>query len=924
MLSSIPVPNGHPLPDWAETLNSVLGRFAIHPLLEEDRAFDRANPVPFQELLLPFLDHARDCLERQIPPPCRECLTEIAWSSLDRQLLETLSVESAIALSRQFRIFLAIRDPLAILPQAVIDCTEPPSRVAYGAFLEEMVNGGLKIFFQEFAVLARALAQRVEQWIAFVCEFCQRLVADWPLLTHELGAGKDLGPVVMARPGLSDRHNSGRSVISLWFKDGLELVYKPRDIATEAAFFALLEWLNVGGSPCTQKVLKVLNRGTHGWVERAQYTPCGDCAAAKRYYYRAGGLLSVIYALAGTDCHCENLISFGEFPVLVDMETLFHPRAKRGSPEERQSVDAHAESLMDDSVFGTGLLPVWETGRDGKCFDISGFGAVENQLTGVSVQTWKHINSDGMILAFREGVNGSQENCPFRDDGTNIGPVTFVEDMAAGLTGMYRFLLTNRGKLLGERGPLSAFAQCRLRFILRPTSIYSTLLEKLRHPEYLRDGVDRGLEIEVLAQSAVTKPRAQELSIPWSVYQSEVYAIERCDVPHFDIWPTSRKLSCDGQVLADDFFEETPLSRVQRRLAAMSEDDLTAQVALLRGAIHARFDSSLPGVPGIGTLDSQNGFALDNNEFISEAVGIAEAIQSRAIQGSDGCLNWISLFDDPETDRLRLEPLGYTFYNGRCGLAVFFAALSGITGRGDFRDSAVAAIRPLLHPHSFDQHRLYRLGIGGASGTGGIVYGLFRVAESLNNEEILDSSVRIAGAIAMEQIAQDRAYDVIAGAAGAILGLLSLYRVVPRQPILDRAIACGRHLLTCRVVSRQGYKVWPSIVSLRPLTGFSHGAAGIALALLRLSQAAACSEYVEAAREAIAFETATYSPAHRNWPDFRQSDPATGESARFMGTWCHGAPESALLVLGASLACQPIRSIPTSKQRCQRHLRAAR
>jgi lantibiotic modifying enzyme len=38
-------------------------------------------------------------------------------------------------------------------------------------------------------------------------------------------------------------------------------------------------------------------------------------------------LLALVQALEGTDCHLENIVASGDQPVLVDAETLLHPRA---------------------------------------------------------------------------------------------------------------------------------------------------------------------------------------------------------------------------------------------------------------------------------------------------------------------------------------------------------------------------------------------------------------------------------------------------------------------------------------------------------------------------------------------------------------------------------------------------------------------
>ena len=65
------------------------------------------------------------------------------------------------------------------------------------------------------------------------------------------------------------------------------------------------------------------------------------------------------------------------------------------------------------------------------------------------------------------------------------------------------------------------------------------------------------------------------------------------------------------------------------------------------------------------------------------------------------------------------------------------------------------------------------------------------------------------------------------------MSLLALYEVSPDRQILERAIACGEHLLEARTATDAVLRAWATDEGLRA-TGFSHGTAGIAYSLLRL------------------------------------------------------------------------------------------
>jgi lantibiotic modifying enzyme len=123
------------------------------------------------------------------------------------------------------------------------------------------------------------------------------------------------------------------------------------------------------------------------------------------------------------------------------------------------------------------------------------------------------------------------------------------------------------------------------------------------------------------------------------------------------------------------------------------------------------------------------------------------------------------------------------------------------------------------------------------------------------------------------------------------LGLLALNEVSSDALVLQRAVDCGRHILAA-------YRPGPT----HPLCGFSHGAAGIAYALLRLYGATGEAAFFVAAQEAIVYEASVFVGSEGNWPDLRPAAPGrpgAGErQAAFRVAWCHGAAGIGLARLG--------------------------
>jgi type 2 lantibiotic biosynthesis protein LanM len=288
--------------------------------------------------------------------------------------------------------------------------------------------------------------------------------------------------------------------------------------------------------------------------------------------------------------------------------------------------------------------------------------------------------------------------------------------------------------------------------------------------------------------------------------------------------------------------------------------------------------------------------------FIAEAQSVAEELHARTLRDGEGGANWIGLHPIPSADRYNIRTLGNSLYAGVAGPALYFAALHRLTSDAKAKELALSATRTLrtrLFPRGAAEQNARGLilgeGIGGGLGLGGTLYALSTLSSLLRDSTLIEDGLKLSRYITAELIGNDVSLDVMRGSAGALLGLLSLWRITGDEDILQRSILCGNHLV--RKQERTGeYAAW-SNGHPRPLCGFSHGAAGISYALMRLYQACPAAGYLEAAMQGFAFERAAYSAEHKNWPDFRQW--AEGRPPVFLSGWCHGAPGIGLARLGS-------------------------
>jgi len=175
--------------------------------------------------------------------------------------------------------------------------------------------------------------------------------------------------------------------------------------------------------------------------------------------------------------------------------------------------------------------------------------------------------------------------------------------------------------------------------------------------------------------------------------------------------------------------------------------------------------------------------------------------------------------------------------------------------------------------------------IGGASGLASIAYALGVAGDLLGDDAFLELASGVATLVTPARIEADRALDVVGGAAGAALALTALHALRGGDALADGAARSARRLLAAAVEPVPGVRAWPAEDG-RLLAGLGHGAAGIALALVRVAELTGEAALLEAARAAHAYERRLFAPAQRNW---RIQGPGT-----FMAAWCHGAPGIAL------------------------------
>ena len=733
---------------------------------------------------------------------------------------------------------------------------------------------------EEYPVLARLLATSTERWLTVSLELLERIASEREQLGQTFLGGRDIGSLAGLQSGVSDLHREGRSVVLLRFSSGLRLVYKPKSLAVDVRFQQLLQFLNLWGARHPHRVLTVLDRGTHGWVEHVEAAGCDSREALQRFYWRQGSSLALLHLLSAVDFHLENLIAAGEYPVLVDLEALFHQRL---ALDMGDSARQRAWAALDRSIISVGMLPMLIFGRSGRAgVDMSGLGGEAGQLSPQAVPMVEDAFSDTMRMVRRQGRTSGSHNRP-RLQGQPVDATAFTEDIVQGFEETYRLLRQNREALDAR---LQVFSDVEVRYIVRATQRYALLLQESVHPDFLRDGLERDKVLDNLWAEASLMPALRRL-VP-----SEHADLRLGDVPLFTTRPGQRHLwSSTGECIRD-YFARDSLSEVRERLARMDERDCAWQASLIRKSMVSIDKGGGTARPAVRPSPPPSLPPASREDCLAAAVSLGEELAARAIRGKTD-VSWIGMsLEDLGQWRWSLSPLGTDLYEGVGGLTLFLAYLARETGRADFEQLARAGLETVRdvwrNPDPNDT------GVGAYVGRTSSAYVLGHLAALWNQPELLDEV--LSGLPALEPLIDaDTRLDLLSGSAGCALVLLGLHARTGDSRLLDAAKRCGERLIITAQPCPEGGVGWKGPAGQRPLSGFSHGAAGIAYALLELASATGDTRYRELADQALTYERALFVPERGNWKDLREPEASTdGASTGFMVTWCHGAPGIAL------------------------------
>ncbi|MCF8170813.1 MAG: type 2 lantipeptide synthetase LanM family protein [Candidatus Methylopumilus sp.] len=832
---------------------------------------------PFETLFYKLVHVADTKVIENVTEDTVALLTASARTTLCSGLLQRLTDLYAPLLYSKFVALLKKNTPDGKLPSSAATA----GTTQFHTFITDLKSTELAEIFNEKPVLLRITATIVRQWIDTTVELLARLQSDLEniraSITH---SGPDV-KIDAINGDVSDPHNFGHSVQIITLDDQTRLVYKPKDLGLDVAWHDLIVGFNAEAPPVELKPVKAIACQQYGWTEFIEHTSCQSPQELELFYRRSGAWLAVFHLFASSDMHYENIIAHSSHPVPIDLEMILQattPEAEQETPETAALIEA-SQSVLN-SVLMVGMLPSYTKNPNHKIIDAGGLNAVKH---GALLGIWKNTNTDGMRWTQAPNDLTGTPNIPhINGEYAQLGD--YLPAFIQGFEQYSRFLLRQRDKS-GVDQLLSKFHRLPVRKVIRNTRFYYILLQRLKDHRSMSDGATWSAQAEFLSRLADWDSKEDLL---WPLQAAERLALINLNIPHFTS-PSDQDLvsSLTGPCTQTN---ATPgLQRAAKRFRNWCDLEIQRQIQII--TVSTSFLSKT-------VAESQQTYLFnrrikeaipnfDTASLAAEATRIATTIAQHATIKEQSAA-WVGLDWLGDSEVGQLVTLGVDLYNGTSGIALFLAAHARYTNSSLSRELAVKALAALrlqiVQPSAGRWSR--GLGIGGATGLGSIVYALTTISSIFDSSSLLEDALSASRLFSNEFIAADRSLDVIGGSAGGILSLLALYRKSHARDVLEKAIACGEHLLRQPRQGEVGTRSWVGLgIGETRLTGFSHGAAGFDYALSSLGHVTGREDFMLAAHECRAYEDSCYDKNACNWPDLRKADKGSLWSSQ----WCHGA-----------------------------------
>lgn len=721
----------------------------------------------------------------------------------------------------------------------------------------------LKEIYQIYPALIEQLDVKVKNYINFIIEILTNTEVNFDNIVTKLSVCKTPGKLIGIQTGSGDTHNNGKTVAILKFEN-VKIVYKPRSLEIDKKFGDFIGWLNGLNIPGFKnlKTAKAYFNKNDGWMEFVSFQECQQEIQIEKFYHKIGQLLCIFYTMNTGDIHYENIIAHGEDPVVIDLETLFHPVITNYEIYE-SDLKRELQKKLKESVSSIALLPTFIISKE-QAIDIGGMSLTEPQRSPYKGHFIKGYELDNPQIVEDYGFIMPSQNNP-KIAGTNVKADSYITNILLGFSCVYNWIRNNKKSYIEKLQQLFAHEKCR--FVFRPTNNYARFLDTSYHPDVLHSVMDRLVYLYRLGITANKNNVA--------IIREEIASLAIGDIPYFYTYTDEKNLYAGNEKKLGECFIFSPIEMSINKIKRMNCDDYEEQTAIIKN--HYRYSSIYKTSTNISFASKSS--RITNIDSIKLAEQIGELVRRKSISGRTAKnkigTTWIGLksFDDKTH---YLDEIGNDIYSGNSGIALFYSYLAKVTGKREWYDYLEEVLQP-IYDNIDEFGGNFEENIGAFAGTFGQLYVLLKIGITINDLKKIDVARKRVLDIFYRIKENIQSHDIINGYAG-ILGIMVL--ILEKYKDLELIAACDYivdklHETSCSLEGRPGI-TWGDAAS-----GYAHGNTGVSAQLFRFYQ---LNKNIKAKRlvdEAVLFDRTLTDDKNGMWHK-------TVNNSAIVYTWCNG------------------------------------
>lgn len=705
-------------------------------------------------------------------------------------------------------------------------------------------------FCEKYSVLTEKICTLTTNTLTLIEEVFQALSNDRDALIQELAFYPEKLEHI-SFSGDADSHNHGKKAILLE-TDNVKVIYKPHSLGNDIFFTQVFSYFSERLTH-DLKTLRVIERGEYGWQE---FAVTEESASNKEtLYYRYGEILAITFSLAMGDLHKENLFFCGEYPIIIDTETMIANHTYSINKTESNPYINLISKMMQGSVFETMLLPM---NLVPSIFDID-----ISPLSVGKKQTSQSISGFTVKNAFTDEICLEKEF--YTEEATEAeNAFQFMPQILDGFTEAFQVILSNQSDYKAFILSLLNKIKVRIRQVMRPTYVYAKFFDASLHPDYL-DDPSKQLHLIQKLKSSPYKNRAQLSQLA----DIEIISILNGDIPYF-YQPVNECSLCSIYGNIENFFDEDIVNIIIKRIESLSEDTLREQQRLIRLAMSTLLSDCWDYESEI----LLNGMQPYNPHLRSGGeTAVLQTVDyfckaARWDESHKICL-W---FGHIIGDELKAGPITANIYDGG-GSVWLLARMAYSTGKKEYLSYVDGALKAFELAPTVDV-------LSAFNGIGSLLYLYYSVFRMWHDKKYYEAYEAILNRLCSIELKDDICIDYCGGLAGMIVLLGRIYQYERSEKLLQLQ---KKYMDFCMQHAEQ-----------IKLNGLAHGYSGLILATAVCVQTLNAPIYSCFLHEMCEKENSTFDLQTQNWKDLRYENENCDQIY-----WCHGAAGIALSRLEA-------------------------